>query len=220
MNTQGRRLLRVVGLFIKTILEWCLALLALIMLLPLLFLIALLIKLTSPGPVFYLAERLGRGGRPFRMFKFRSMQADAVEHLTNDDRVIVEPGDKRLTPIGKWLRIGFDELPQLANVLKGDMALIGPRPDTVWMLPKYSAEVLPRLNMRPGITGLAQVLGGRDLSPRLNYLLDCHYITHWSPWLDLRIALYTIPYVIGIKWVGHKWLRRIVPEPTRGGKPN
>jgi undecaprenyl phosphate N,N'-diacetylbacillosamine 1-phosphate transferase len=200
------------GLWVKTAVEWCVALLALVCLLPLLLLIAALIKLTSPGPVLYLADRLGRHGHSFRMMKFRSMVVGAPEHVTEDDRVTVDAADPRLTPLGGFLRLGFDELPQLLNVLKGEMALVGPRPDTVWMLPKYSDEIRPRLDVRPGLTGLAQILRGRDLSPLNNYRLDCHYVANWSPWVDLKIVLYTLPYIAGVRNIGRGWLRRLVPE--------
>jgi lipopolysaccharide/colanic/teichoic acid biosynthesis glycosyltransferase len=204
--------LRGLGLALKTVAEWGFALLALLLLLPLLLLIALAIKLTSRGSVLYVAERLGRAGKPFRMLKFRSMHVDSPEIVTADRRVIVEDDDPRLTPVGRFLRIGLDELPQLLNVLRGEMALVGPRPDTTWMLPEYTEDVRQRLEMRPGITGLAQVLRGRDLSPEENYRLDVHYVRYWSPWMDVRIALYTIPYVLGVKGIGRAWLEQLLPS--------
>jgi lipopolysaccharide/colanic/teichoic acid biosynthesis glycosyltransferase len=204
--------LRGFGLALKAIAEWVFALLALLLLFPLLLLIALAIKLTSHGPALYVAERLGRTGKPFRMLKFRSMYVDSPEIITADRRVIVEEDDRRLTPVGRLLRIGLDELPQLLNVLKGEMALVGPRPDTTWMLPEYTEHIRPRLEMRPGITGLAQVLRGRDLSPEENYRLDVHYVRHWSPWIDVRIALYTIPYMVGAKGIGRAWLEQLLPN--------
>ena len=212
MSTAADRPGRALSLRVKMAAEWCLALLALVCLLPLLLLIAALIKLTSPGPVLYLADRLGRHGQPFRMMKFRSMAVGASEHVTEDDRVTVDADDPRLTPLGGVLRLGFDELPQLLNVLKGEMALVGPRPDTVWMLPKYTDEVRPRLHVRPGLTGLAQILRGRDLSPLHNYRLDCYYVAKWSPWLDLKIVLYTLPYVAGARNTGRRWLQQLLPE--------
>jgi undecaprenyl phosphate N,N'-diacetylbacillosamine 1-phosphate transferase len=204
--------LRGLGLSLKMIAEWLFAFLALWLLLPLLLFIALVIKLTSRGPVLYVAERLGRAGKPFRMLKFRSMHVDSPEVITADRRVIVADDDPRLTSVGKLLRSGLDELPQLLNVLKGEMALVGPRPDTTWMLPEYTEDIRPRLEMRPGITGLAQVLRGRDLSPEENYRLDMHYVRHWSPWMDVRIALYTVPYMLGAKSIGRAWLEQLLPN--------
>jgi len=202
--------MRTLALAAKTVSEWLLALLLLVLLLPLFAVIALGIKLTSRGPAFYIDERVGRFGKAFRMVKFRSMHVDSPAIVTSERKVIVEENDPRVTPVGRVLRVGFDELPQLLNVLKGEMALIGPRPDTTWMLAEYTDDIRPRLQVRPGITGLAQVLGGRDLSPEDNYRLDVSYVGNWSPWLDLRIALYTIPYVLGAKNVGQRWRRTLL----------
>jgi len=197
---------------LKVALEWLAALLLLLLLSPPLLLLALLVKFTSRGPVFYIAKRLGRGGKCFPMVKFRSMHVGVPAIVTEDNMVIVEENDPRLTPVGEFLRIGFDELPQLINVLKGEMSLIGPRPDVDWVLPDYTDEIRRRLEVRPGITGLAQVLCGRRLSSEQNYWLDCYYVANWSPWLDLRIALYTVPYVLGVKRLARQWLRGILPE--------
>ena len=196
----------------KLVVEGLGALIAVVLLAPLLLLIALLIKVTSPGPIFYIDERVGRLGRPFRMVKFRSMYVGAPPVITDDNKVIVEEDDPRVTPVGRILRMGFDELPQLFNVLKGEMAVIGPRPDATWMLPEYTDEIRPRLQMRPGITGLAQVLRGRDLSTGDNYRLDVYYVGSWSPWMDLRIALYTPLYIAGAKNVGLGWLKHVLPD--------
>ena len=196
----------------KVGLEWLVALVALVVLLPVLLLCALLVKLTSRGPIFYIDDRVGRHGETFRMVKFRSMYVGVEAKVTEDNKVIVEENDPRVTPMGGVLRMGFDELPQLLNVLRGEMALIGPRPDAPWMLPEYTDEIRPRLEMRPGITGLAQVLRGRDLSTEDNFRLDVHYVREWSPWMDVRIVLYTPLYVVGARNVGMSWLRRILPK--------
>jgi len=197
---------------LKVAVEWFAALLLLLLLSPLLLLIALLVKLTSRGPVFYIAKRLGRGGQYFPMIKFRSMYVGVPAIVTEDNMVIVEENDPRLTPVGELLRIGFDELPQLINVLKGEMALVGPRPDVDWVLPEYTDEIRRRLEVRPGITGLAQVLCGRQLSSDYNYRLDCYYVANWSPWLDLKIVLYTVPYVLGVRRLARQWLQEVLPE--------
>jgi len=206
---RGIALVRRLLLPVKSLVEWLTALLLVLLLSPLLLLIALSIKLTSRGPVFYIDERVGTGGRPFRMIKFRSMYVDAPAIVTDDDKVIVEENDPRVTPVGGIIRMGFDELPQLLNVLRGEMAVVGPRPDATWMLPKYTDDIRPRLEMRPGITGLAQVLRGRDLSTDENYRLDVHYVQSWTPWMDLRILLLTIPYIAGAKDIGRRWLEEI-----------
>ncbi|MBM3472610.1 MAG: sugar transferase [Armatimonadetes bacterium] len=216
MTTSAERLPRRPALAAKVAVEWGLALIASLCLVPLGLLLALLVKLTSRGPVLYIAPRVGRGGRCFRMLKFRSMYVGAPAIVTEDNMVVVEENDPRLTPVGKVLRMGFDELPQLINVLKGEMALIGPRPDVDWMLPEYTDDTRPRLDMRPGITGLAQVLRGRDLTGPENYQLDVWYVRNWSPWVDLKIALYTLPYVAGAKNIGRAWLRAILRP---GGEP-
>jgi len=213
--------MRRIGLAAKVVAEWVLALLLASALLPLLVALACLVKLSSPGPVLYVDERVGLGGRTFRMFKFRSMFLGVQPIVTDDDKVIVQPGDRRLTPVGRFLRLGFDELPQLLNVLRGEMALIGPRPDAPWMLPKYTEEIRPRLQVRPGITGLAQVLRGRDLPTQDNYAIDTWYVTHWTPLIDLRIAALTPLYIGGWRNVGQRWLAVLLPDvaaalPTDG----
>jgi lipopolysaccharide/colanic/teichoic acid biosynthesis glycosyltransferase len=196
----------------KVALEWLVALVGLLVLSPLFLLLALLVKLTSRGPVLYVATRVGRGGRCFPMMKLRSMYVGVAAIVTDDNKVIVEENDPRITPIGKVLRMGFDELPQLINVLRGEMAIIGPRPDVDWMLPQYTDEVRTRLAVRPGITGVAQVLRGRDLTNDQNYQLDVWYVRNWSPWVDLRIALYTLPYSFGARDIGRRWLASVLPE--------
>src|SRR3990172_215857 len=135
-------------------------------------LVALLIRLDSPGPVIFRQRRVGRGGIPFDMYKFRTMQADAEavlealqEHNQGGDQLIRIPNDPRVTRVGRWLRgIGLDELPQLVNVLKGEMSLIGPRPQSPNEVALYDHHQRRRLEVLPGITGLWQVTSRGDPS--------------------------------------------------------
>lgn len=193
---------------LKHALEWMAALLATIFLSPVLLIVALLVKLTSRGSVLYVSERLGKNGRVFRLYKFRSMNMDAETILADDGKVVTVENDPRLTPIGRWLRMGFDELPQLLNVLKGDLTLIGPRPDVPWEMDRYTRRERARLWVMPGITGLTQVMGGRELSNAQNYELDVRYVEHATFKMDLLIALVTLPYALGAKGIGRKVFRR------------
>ncbi|HUN83335.1 MAG TPA: sugar transferase [Terracidiphilus sp.] len=182
----------------------------LILLFPLGFLVALLVKLTSPGPVFYRQERVGRFGIPFRIIKFRSMyinphRASVIELTPNRfDRqgftVIKMAADPRITPFGRLIRrLSLDELPQLINVLIGDMSLVGPRPIIDAERPMYGRN-LPYYDLVcPGITGLWQVSGRSNIGYEQRVLLDRQYASQWSCLLDLIILLRTIPAVITMK---------------------
>jgi lipopolysaccharide/colanic/teichoic acid biosynthesis glycosyltransferase len=154
--------------------------------------IAILIKLDSPGPVLYLSERMGRNGRSFTMYKFRSMYVNSPVFCHPDGSLRVDKGDPRVTHVGRLLRVGLDELPQLFNVLKGDMSLIGPRPDPLEACSHYRAEDHRRLLVRPGITGLAQVAGRNDIPWRERLAYDIEYVEHQSAWLDCKIAFLTL----------------------------
>lgn len=171
---------------------------------PLAFL-AVLIKWDSMGPVFFRQERVGYKGKIFRIFKFRSMQTDAEARLDDLRHLNERPGplfkikkDPRVTRVGRWIRrLSIDEVPQLFNVLVGDMSLVGPRPQ----LPKEAESnddwARKRLNVLPGISGLWQVSGRAQLSYEEMIELDIYYIEHWSPGLDLKILIKTIPAVLG-----------------------
>ncbi len=178
---------------VKRCMDVALSAAGLVVLAPLLGLIALLVKLTSPGPVFYRQERCGLNGRPFGMLKFRSMRADAERHT---GAVWARKDDDRRTRLGTFLRrSNLDELPQLINVLRGDMSLVGPRPERPVFIQQFSKTVpnyMARHCVKAGMTGWAQVHGWRgntSLRKRLQY--DLYYITHWTPWLDLRILWMT-----------------------------
>ncbi|MCA9932455.1 MAG: sugar transferase [Ardenticatenaceae bacterium] len=164
--------------------------------------IALAIKLDSRGPVLYTAERVGRNGRLFKMYKFRSMVLDAelqkanLEHLNEADGPIFKiKDDPRLTRVGRFIRrTSLDELPQLLNVLRGQMSLVGPRPPLQEEVAQYKPWQRQRLGVIGGITGLWQVSGRSDLTFDELCLLDIYYIENWSLSLDIRILLQTIPH--------------------------
>lgn len=166
---------------------------ALAILLPLLILLALLISLTSPGPILYCQRRLGLHGRAFTLWKLRTMRQDAE---TSTGAVWAGQHDLRRTRVGAWLRrYSVDELPQLANVLRGDMSIVGPRPERPELFPAFARDVpgyLWRSQVKPGLTGLAQVRGWRGataIGPRV--AADLEYIRRRSVWLDLWILAQT-----------------------------
>jgi exopolysaccharide biosynthesis polyprenyl glycosylphosphotransferase len=182
------------NVIVKRAMDIALSLAALVLLSPLLVVLALLVKLTSSGPVFYRQERCGLNGQPFKMLKFRSMRVDA-EGQTG--AVWARKDDPRRTPLGAFLRsTSLDELPQLINVLKGDMSLVGPRPERPVFIQQFSKTIpnyMARHCVKSGITGWAQVHGWRgntSLRKRVQY--DLYYITHWTPLLDLRILWMTL----------------------------
>jgi Undecaprenyl-phosphate glucose phosphotransferase len=179
---------------IKRTMDVVLSLAALLVLSPLMLAIAALVKLTSPGPVFYRQERCGLHGGTFQMLKFRSMRVDA-ERQTG--AVWAMKDDPRRTRFGSFLRrTSLDELPQFINVLKGDMSLVGPRPERPVFIQQFRRTIpnyMARHVVKAGITGWAQVHGWRgntSLRKRVQY--DLYYITHWTPWLDLRIMWMTV----------------------------
>lgn len=182
---------------LKRILDVAGSLLALLLLAPLLGMLALAVRTTSRGPVLFRQQRLGLAGVPFRILKFRTMSHNA-EDIRNPDGSAYSAGDDpRVTPIGRWMRrTSLDELPQLWNVLCGDMSLIGPRPDLVDQIRYYTPEDRVKLRMRPGITGLAQISGRNRISWERRRQLDSDYVCNWSLRRDLRILLKTVPYVL------------------------
>jgi len=188
----GKRLFDFISSFILTF-----------FLFPVFLAIAFFIKFSSPGPILYLSCRYGRGGRKFNMYKFRSMVLDAEKHINKykhknevDGPIFKIKKDPRITKIGLFLRrSSLDELPQLINVLKGDMSLVGPRPLPIEQIEKEDLNQLKRLEVRPGITGLWQIRGRSNISFRRLLKWDMWYINNWSLWLDLNILLQTIPVV-------------------------
>lgn len=205
--TRAQLMKRAMDIFVSTT--------ALIALSPLLILLAILIRLDSKGPVFFVQDRVGLNGRLFPMIKFRSMRTDAddaehkkylqelikgnVAHALDEDgnpvyKIIDDP---RITRLGKFIRkTSLDELPQLFNVFRGEMSLVGPRPPIQYEVDEYEDWHVRRLNIRPGITGLWQVSGRNRLSFEEMVQLDIQYIEHWSFLLDLKILFRTIPVVL------------------------
>jgi exopolysaccharide biosynthesis polyprenyl glycosylphosphotransferase len=191
-------------LFIKNIFDVLTAAFALTLLAPPLCLVALLVKLTSPGPVIFRQVRCGLGGRKFVLYKFRSMIVEAEEvrnrfnHLNEMSGPVFKlSNDPRCTPIGKWLRkFSIDELPQLVNILKGDMSFVGPRPPIPEEVEQYERWQRRRLRMKPGLTCLWQAEGRNDIDFEEWMKLDLQYIDTWSLLLDFKICLRTIPIVL------------------------
>jgi exopolysaccharide biosynthesis polyprenyl glycosylphosphotransferase len=177
----------------KRVFDVCGALLGLVVLAPLLLWCAWRIRATSPGPALFFQDRVGRGGRPFRMVKFRTMHADAEPEApapTGAD-------DARVTAYGRWLRAtSIDELPQLWNVLRGEMSLVGPRPEMPFIVAGYDEWQRRRLSVKPGITGLWQILGRKDLPMHQNLQYDFYYIRNRSLALDASILLRTAGAVL------------------------
>jgi len=190
-------------LFAKRVIDVLLATALGIGLSPIWLLAAMLIRTTSRGPVIFRQVRCGLNGRTFTLYKFRSMVFDAedrlpeVAHLNQKEIVTKIPGDPRLTPVGKWLRrFSVDELPQLFNVLRGDMSMVGPRPAIPSEVAQYQRWQRRRLRMRPGITSLWAVEGRDQVDFEKWMRLDMQYIDNWSLGLDARIILRTIPQVL------------------------
>ncbi|HXW13200.1 MAG TPA: sugar transferase [Terriglobia bacterium] len=192
------------SLLFKRGLDFVLALAAMMVLSPLLLILAVLVKLTSRGPIFFSQTRCGLGGRRFTLYKFRSMRADAdllreeLEALNEVDGPVFKiRNDPRCTPIGRFMRkFSLDELPQLVNIIKGDMSFVGPRPPLPEEVEKYERWQRRRLRMQPGLTCLWALEGRSRLSFRRWMELDLEYIDHWSMTLDWKIMLKTIPIVL------------------------
>lgn len=189
----------------KRAVDVLLSLLALPLFLILLPIFALLIRLDSPGPIFFRQERIGKDGKPFYVYKFRTMVNGAhlmkaeVAHMSKyqGDTLLKVVNDPRITRVGRFLRrTSIDELPQLLNVLRGEMSWVGPRPNTPDEVMQYDRWQHKRLNVLPGITGLWQVSGRSDVPFDEMCLLDIFYIENWTLGLDIRIILQTIPHVL------------------------
>jgi exopolysaccharide biosynthesis polyprenyl glycosylphosphotransferase len=195
------------NLVVKRAMDLALTLLAAPILLPLAAIIILAIRRDSPGPAIFRQLRVGKGGRPFTTYKFRTMVADAEARKADlaalneaDGPIFKIRNDPRMTRVGRILRrTSLDELPQFWNVLRGEMSLVGPRPPTPDEAACYKEWHQRRLDVTPGLTGLWQVLGRSDTSFDEMVRLDIYYAEHWSPGMDLRILLQTIPVVISGK---------------------
>ena len=188
----------------KRALDICVALVLLVMALPVLLVVAVFVKLTSRGPVFFAHRRLGHNGNEFDCLKFRTMIADAEERLKRDANLRQQfeekfklDDDPRITPLGRFLRrTSLDELPQLLHVLTGEMSLVGPRPIVQNELSKYSIYANKLLSVKPGLSGLWQVCGRSDTTYPQRVMMDMHYIDHRSFTLDLQLLLLTATAVV------------------------
>lgn len=182
---------------IKRLLDVVIAALTLIVLSPLMAFTAVAVKLESDGPAIFKQDRLGLNGRVFKIYKFRSM-CQGAEHTGTG--VYSGADDMRVTKVGKIIRAtSIDELPQLFNILKGDMSFIGPRPPLTyhpWDISEYTEEQLHMFDVRPGITGWAQVNGRKDVEWHKRIELNCWYVDHMSFWLDIKILFTTVIKVL------------------------
>jgi exopolysaccharide biosynthesis polyprenyl glycosylphosphotransferase len=179
--------------FLKRFMDIMIAGILIVLLLPFWIIIPILIKLDSKGAISFVHERIGLNGRPFKIYKFRTM------HTTTNpyDYSPGKPGDLRITRVGKFLRqTSLDELPNLLNVLKGDMSIVGPRPEMPFIVEKYEEWQKKRLTVKPGITGLWQILGRKDIPLQENLEYDFYYIKNRSFLLDIIILLKTIPAIL------------------------
>lgn len=189
--------MRDVQLLIKRLVDILFAGVMIAVLAPLLVLVAILIKIQSPGPVIFRQKRLGKDGKIFEVLKFRTMHHNAAPIKNRDGSLYTGEDDPRIYPIGRILRkTSLDELPQLGNILLGHMSLIGPRPD----LPEHRALYEPgeetKLGLRPGMTGWAMVNGRNSIPWKERVRLDGWYVTHYSLWLDAQIFCLTFPTIL------------------------
>ena len=185
-------------LYIKRIIDILFSLIGILVLLPILLITALFIKLESKGPVIFKQDRLGKNGRVFKIWKFRSMVVGAEK-----GGVYSKKGDVRVTKVGKFIRTtSIDEFPQFINIIKGDMSIIGPRPTLIyhpWPIEQYTIEQKKRFNVRPGVTGWAQVNGRKDVPWEKRLIYDVEYVNNISFFLDIKILFITIYKVIFMK---------------------
>jgi len=188
-----------VQLVLKRFFDFVVALIGLVLLSPVFLIVAILIKLDSAGSVFFRQERIGKGGKPFYPFKFRTMIEGAVNKGLG---YTVSRDDERITKLGKFLRKwGIDEFPQLINVLKGEMSLVGPRPTLRYQVEKYNDFEKRRLQVKPGLAGWALIHGRNSLTWEERIKYDVWYVDNWSLWLDVKIIFKTF-YLIFIKQEG------------------
>lgn len=194
-----------ISLFLKRALDIVASATALVLLSPVMLLLMIMVKLDSPGPIFYESERIGKKGRVFKCIKFRTMVRDAerrradILHMNEREGILFKiSNDPRITRLGRTLRkYSLDELPQFFNVLRGDMSMVGPRPPIASEVKQYELSHLRRLDVLPGITGLWQVQARQDPSFDSYISLDTAYVENWSIWLDMKILIRTLAVVAG-----------------------
>ena len=202
--TLHRRNPRIIAFFLKRVVDIALSTAALIAVFPLMLVISAAVVIDSRGPIFYVSERIGKRGRVFPCFKFRTMIKDAeakkrelMKHNERDSILFKMTADPRITRVGRFLRkYSLDELPQFFNVLRGEMSIVGPRPPIASEVAKYALEHFRRLEVLPGLTGLWQVQARHDSSFARYIALDTAYVENWSFWLDLKILMRTAHVVI------------------------
>ena len=183
--------------FVKRTVDVIVSVLGIVACLPIFILISMLVKLNSSGPALFVQMRMGLNGRAFKTYKFRTMLLNAPDIRNADGSAFSSNIDPRVTSVGKWLRkTSLDELPQFFNVLFGEMSLVGPRPDLVDQIRFYTESEKQRLNVKPGITGLAQISGRNSISWESRKQLDIQYVIGQSLTLDAEILVRTIPYVL------------------------
>lgn len=186
--------------FFKRLIDFIIALIALPFVLLLCLFVWIAIKMDDGGPLFHMASRIGKGGRIFKMFKFRSMIVNAPDLRMEDGSTYNAEDDPRVTKVGKFLRrTSLDEIPQLLNVFLGDMALIGPRPDSAFYLEYYMPEERVILTVRPGITGWNQAINRNSVGTKEKLRNDIYYVEHLSFLFDLKVVWLTIKTVLSHK---------------------
>jgi undecaprenyl phosphate N,N'-diacetylbacillosamine 1-phosphate transferase len=198
--------------FFKRIFDICVSALACVILTPIFLLVFAAIKLSSPGPAVFRQPRAGKGGKEFTFYKFRTMKID-VEPFGPSPK---SGQDLRLTRVGRFLReYSLDELPQLFNILKGDMSIVGPRPLYVSQMAEWNERQKKRLLVKPGLTGLAQISGRGELTREAKLELDVQYVETASLWLDIKIVCATFTQILSRKRIYEKKYSQT--EYTRGG---
>ena len=182
---------------VKRVIDFFISLIFLPIVLILIFIVGLAIKIDDYGPVFYLADRIGYHGKIFKMYKFRSMKVNAPDLRYADGSTYNSANDERVTRVGRFLRkTSLDEVPQLLNVFLGDMAFIGPRPDSAFYLSEYTDEERVILNVRPGITGYNQAINRNAVGTKEKLKNDIYYVKHMSFVFDVKIIIMTIKSVL------------------------
>lgn len=185
-NCLGKTMIKMLNKFIKRSIDIFASLVGLIVLSPVFIIVAILIRIKLGSPIFFTQDRIGKNNKKFKMIKFRTMK-DAYDKSGNQ-----LPDSKRMTKLGSLLRsTSLDEIPELFNILKGDMSLVGPRPLLVEYLPLYNKEQIRRHDVIPGLTGWAQVNGRNSLSWGEKFKLDIWYVDNWNVWIDIKIIFMT-----------------------------